>query len=84
MTQNKEVLSYILEFGSITDLDAVNDLGCLRLGSRICDLRNKYGVVIATHYITKRNKYGKKVSFGKYEIPVNCRDKAKIVLSELN
>jgi hypothetical protein len=38
-TQNQRILDYIAEFGSITQLDALQDLGVMRLASRISDLR---------------------------------------------
>lgn len=42
-TQNQRILDYIRDFGSITQLDALQDLGVMRLASRISDLR-KQGV----------------------------------------
>ena len=44
-TQAERVLDYIMEFGSITQIDALRDIGCMRLASRIADLR-KQGVDI--------------------------------------
>ena len=38
-TQNQRILDYIERFGSITQLDALKDLGVMRLASRISDLR---------------------------------------------
>jgi hypothetical protein len=40
-TQNERVLAYIQEFGEITQLDALKDLGCMRLASRVSDLRRQ-------------------------------------------
>ena len=39
--QTDRVLAYIREFGSITQLEALRDLGVFRLASRISDLKNK-------------------------------------------
>lgn len=38
-SQNQRILDYIAEFGSITQLEALRDLGVMRLASRISDLR---------------------------------------------
>ena len=40
-TQNERILNYMSEFGGITQLEALRDLGVLRLASRISDLRRK-------------------------------------------
>lgn len=37
-TQNQRILDYIAEFGSITQFEALQDLGVMRLASRISDL----------------------------------------------
>lgn len=46
MTQAQRVLEYIRQFGSITQLEALRDLGVMRLASRISDLRKMgYNIV---------------------------------------
>lgn len=40
-TQAERILDYIREFGSITQIEALRDLGCMRLASRISDLRKQ-------------------------------------------
>lgn len=45
-TQTERVLEYIDEFGSITQLEALRDLGVMRLASRISDIKavqNRFG-----------------------------------------
>ena len=67
-TQNERILNYIEEFGSITQMDALRDLACMRLASRVSDLRSKgYNIVSKTEAV--RNRYGevcyiKRYSFG--------------------
>lgn len=39
MTQKQQVLNYIDCFGSITQLEAIRDLGIMRLASRVSDLK---------------------------------------------
>ena len=37
-TQNERIIEYIHKFGSITQLQALQDLGVMRLASRMSDL----------------------------------------------
>lgn len=67
MTQKKMVLKYMQDFGSITQLDAIRDLGILRLAARIADLKAA-GIRIKTETDEARNRYGKKVKFTRYSI----------------
>lgn len=46
--QCERVLKYMRDFGQITSLDAVKDLGVMSLARRICDLKER-GVAINTH-----------------------------------
>lgn len=40
-TQNQRILDYIEETGGITQLEALKELGVMRLASRISDLRKR-------------------------------------------
>jgi hypothetical protein len=67
-TQNERILDYIEQFGSITQIQALQDLGCMRLASRISDLR-KQGHDIVSELIEVKNRYGeichiKRYSYG--------------------
>ena len=54
-TQNERIIAYINEFGSITQLDALADLGIMRLASRISDLRRLgYPIVSKTEKVKNR------------------------------
>lgn len=55
--QEKAVLLYMREHGGITALEAVNDLGVMRLACIIYNLK-KYGFKIESEWKTKRNRYG--------------------------
>ena len=59
MTQAEMVLDYIQKNGSIDPLRAFTDLGILRLGARIFDLRAE-GHPIITETKTKRGQSGNK------------------------
>lgn len=64
-TQCEKVLEYMERFGSITQLEALADLGCMRLASRISDLRQR-GIAIGRRMKTGKNRYGESVSFAEY------------------
>ena len=55
-TQNERILKYIEKFGSITQFEALQDLGILRLASRICDLR-RLGYPITSEMVTVKNRF---------------------------
>lgn len=64
-TQCEKVLAYMRQFGSITQLEALSDIGCMRLASRISDLRQQ-GYAIGRRIRTGKNRYGDSVSFAEY------------------
>ena len=67
MTQCLKVLKYMTEHGSITQLDALREFGCMRLASRISDLR-KSGVPIKKEMETAKNRYGEPISYARYSL----------------
>lgn len=67
MTQEQAVLKYLHDFGAISALDAIKDLGVLRLGARIYDLRRK-GHNIGGRTRSGKNRYGNTVSWTEYYI----------------
>ena len=64
-TQCEKVLDYMRRFGSITQLEALQDIGCMRLASRISDLRCQ-GYAIGRRMKTSKNRYGEEVHFAEY------------------
>lgn len=57
ITQCQRILDYIKQFGSISTLEAFNDLGVARLASRIHDLKDR-GHRITSEMVTKRDEEG--------------------------
>lgn len=57
MTQTECVYEYMKENGGITQLDAMRDLGVMRLASRISDLRKK-GIKIKSETEAVKTRYG--------------------------
>jgi hypothetical protein len=65
-TQNQRILDYINEFGSITQIDALRDIGCMRLASRISDLRSR-GYDIVSELVPVKNRYGETCHIKRYK-----------------
>ena len=66
-TQNQRILDYINENGSITQLEALKELGVMRLASRISDLRRQgYGII--SEIETVENRYGEKCRIKRYSL----------------
>ena len=51
-SQNARIAKYLREGNSITPLDALNLFGCLRLGARIADIKERYGLDIISDRVT--------------------------------
>jgi hypothetical protein len=66
-TQNDRIIDYIKRFGSITQLEALRDLGVMRLASRISDLRSLGYPIISDTEIVK-NRFGEKCHIKRYRI----------------
>ena len=66
-TQNERILDYIEQFGSITQIEALRDLGCMRLASRVSDLRRQ-GYDIVAEREAVNNRYGEKCYVKRYSL----------------
>lgn len=64
---NKEtrLVRYLSEFGSITSMDAISELGDTRLAAMVFELRRK-GVNIISTSETNVNRWGEKVTYTRY------------------
>lgn len=70
MTQKERILKYINDYGSITALEAMRDLGIQQLGARIDGLQ-KDGYAFIKEWEHSKNRYGEKVSFKRYSLEVS-------------
>lgn len=66
-TQNERVLNYIREHGSITQIEALQHCGVMRLASRIADLKRR-GYVISGKMITVKNRYDEECRVKQYRL----------------
>ena len=71
MTQNERILEYLNKHGSITPIDAMIDLGVMRLASRISDLKNM-GYRIESKMITVKNRFGEECKVAEYKLFSDC------------
>ena len=64
-TQCDRVVNYMRQHGSITQLEAYNELGVFRLASRINDLR-RHGYNIVSKSEEVKNRSGEKCKISRY------------------
>ncbi len=67
LTQNQRLLDYLDAHGSVTQLEALNKLGIMRLASRVSDLKRR-GYKIDGKMDTVTNRYGEKCRVKRYSI----------------
>ena len=65
MTQYERILGYINEFGSISPMEAFNDLGITKLSTRISEMRAD-GIEFNQTWETRKNRFGEKVRYMRY------------------
>ena len=66
-TQAQRVLAYIEEHGSITQKEALIDLGVMRLASRVSELKKK-GYDITGEMVKVENRFGDSCRIKKYSM----------------
>lgn len=67
LTQNQRLLDYLASHGSVTQIEALNKLGIMRLASRVSDLRKK-GYQIDSKMDMVTNRYGEKCRIKRYSL----------------
>ena len=65
MSQCDRILDYLERFGSISTMEAFQDLGITRLAARIAEIEHR-GISIDRKFETAMNRFGQKVSFIRY------------------
>ena len=74
MAKNKQtsrVLEYMELNGGITQMEALQDLGVMRLASRISELR-KMGYIIESETVKVRNRYDEVCTVKRYSLTAGC------------
>lgn len=70
ITQKQRIIKYIQDFGSITALEAMKDLGITQLGARIDGLQ-KDGYSFKKVWERSKNRYGEPVDYKRYSLEEN-------------
>ena len=65
--QNQRILAYMAENVWITQIEAQNECGVMRLASRISDLRKK-GYAIVSERVTVKNRWGERCPIKRYRL----------------
>ena len=65
MTQKERISKYLDDFGSITPLQAMADLGIMRLGARIWEMQ-RAGDKIIRETEQGTNRYGQTTRYARY------------------
>lgn len=65
-TQCSRIIDYLNEFGSITQLEALEDLGIMRLASRISEINKSKEYKIIRKDVSAKNRWGEPVTYGRY------------------
>lgn len=67
VNQKQRIIKYIQDFGSITSLEAMKDLGITQLGARIDGLQ-KDGYSFKKVWERSKNRYGEPVDYKRYSL----------------
>lgn len=67
MTQRERIATYMMEHGSITAKEAMEELGVMRLSAQIFDMK-ELGMNIKTSMEQSVNRFGDKVRYARYFI----------------
>ena len=67
VTQCERIIDYMMQFGSISTLEAFSDLGVARLASRIHDLKGM-GYNITSETKSSKNRFGEKTYYKVYRL----------------
>lgn len=65
--QKERILRHLEDYGTITQGEAIQDYGIMRLASRIDELR-KMGYPIQTEMVRGRNRYDEETRYARYRM----------------
>jgi hypothetical protein len=63
--QQMDILCYIFDFGSISPMEAFNDLGITKLATRISEMK-MLGIQFDQAFESRENRFGKSVRYMRY------------------
>lgn len=65
--QCKDVLQWLDDHGTITPIEAMVELGIMRLAARVHEIRSMMGIPVDGKMVRDRNRYGTTVHYMKYK-----------------
>lgn len=65
--QKQRVLDYIVEFGSISAMEAFRDLGICQLSARICEMERD-GICFGKQRESSHNRFGETIYYTRYTL----------------
>lgn len=69
--QQERILNYMIDYGSITPMEAFADLGITKLATRVSEMIAD-GMIIKKERVTGKNRYGDNIHFTRYSLPDEC------------
>lgn len=66
-TQCERIIRHLIDYGSISSIEAITEYGILRLASRISDLK-RHGIDIVSETMTGKNRYGETTHYKVYRL----------------
>lgn len=66
MKQKERIIEYLKKHGSITSMEAMRELGIMRLGARMFEIAEEYEVIRETEMA--KNRYGEKTYYTRYRL----------------
>ena len=67
-SQADDVLSFMQEHGSITHRQAEDEIGCMRLASRICELKHTRNIQIKSELVRVKARNGRVAYIARYSL----------------
>ena len=67
MTQCDRILRHMRDYGAIDPMTSIKEYGCMRLASRIADLKDQ-GHDIVSERTNGKNRYGEQTSYCVYRL----------------
>lgn len=74
MNQCERIVFYIKTYGSISTMEAFNELGITRLASRIHDLVSD-GYPVEKQLVKAKNRFGEPIHYTRYSLKEECHER---------
>lgn len=66
MTQTERIVRHMIDYGSITPLEALQEYGVMHLASRMSDIKREGYLNFQTEMVTGKNRYGETTHYARY------------------